>query len=191
MRVADFRLSSLNSSLEDSSALPISLLDFVHEVLQTTYPPEPRNKIVSLWALRSLQTAVNNCPPKLITRMLEILHDGISLWLNDECDIFSKDEYSRDVRILTICSIHKYLIRIIGCSSLPDDSGYSSNPAAIWSYPSGAVGPPTICSAEFRQLGSCGILPGVLANQLLDSSRAAGRLGRQSEDCTLHCQLQR
>lgn len=99
MRVADFLLGSLNGTLEGSKGLPISLLDFVHEVLQTAYPPEPRNKIVSLWALRSLQTTVNNCPPELLTRLLEILHDGISLWLIDQCDIFSKDEYSRDVRI--------------------------------------------------------------------------------------------
>ncbi|KLO16746.1 hypothetical protein SCHPADRAFT_198509 [Schizopora paradoxa] len=97
MRVADFLLTSLNCTLEESKGLPISLLDFVHEVLQTSYPPEPRNKIVSLWTLRSLHNSVNNCPSELLVRMLEILHDGISLWLVDQCNAFSRVEYSTDV----------------------------------------------------------------------------------------------
>ena len=98
MRAADLLMGSLDHLIEESGAIPTSLVDFVHEVLLTAYPPEPRNKVVSLWVLRSLQTMISTCPSELVMQLLEPLADGLCVWLIDDCNAFTSEEYSRDVR---------------------------------------------------------------------------------------------
>ncbi|KAH8113541.1 hypothetical protein DFH11DRAFT_1599209 [Phellopilus nigrolimitatus] len=97
LRVADHLVSMFDKAIERCTALPSGLIDIVHEILITSYPPQPRNKIVAIWLLRSLRTTIGNCPVELIVELLETLQDGLVTWIMDECALFSKEEYSSEI----------------------------------------------------------------------------------------------
>ncbi|KAL5524821.1 hypothetical protein ACEPAF_9967 [Sanghuangporus sanghuang] len=97
LRVADCLFEMLKRHIENCSELPLDVIDLVHEVLLTSYPPEPRNKVDANWLLRSVQSCISNCPANLIIELLERLHDGLCAWFSDECALFSSEEYSREI----------------------------------------------------------------------------------------------
>ncbi|KAL5512693.1 hypothetical protein ACEPAG_2959 [Sanghuangporus baumii] len=97
LRVADYLFEMLKKHIENCSELPLDVIDLVHEVLLTSYPPEPRSKVDANWLLRSVQSCISNCPANLIIELLERLHDGLCAWFSDECALFSSEEYSREI----------------------------------------------------------------------------------------------
>ncbi|KAH7912528.1 hypothetical protein BJ138DRAFT_1112247 [Hygrophoropsis aurantiaca] len=94
-RVADLLLGHLEIS--DTRQLPSYVFDFVNDTLLSTYPPEPRNKITSIWLIRSLARIVDGCPSVLRMNLLETLQDGMATWISDDYRIFSEDEYTCDI----------------------------------------------------------------------------------------------
>ena len=97
VRIADYLVGILEKCIGDMGSLPNELVDLVHEVLVAAYPPEPSNKIVAIWLLRSIQTTINNCPPELVVGLLEKLNDGLCTWMTDECRTFTAEEYSSEI----------------------------------------------------------------------------------------------
>ncbi|KAI5123177.1 hypothetical protein M0805_000877 [Coniferiporia weirii] len=97
LRIADHLLSAFEKAIERCTTLPNNLVDLIHEILVTAYPPQPRNKVVAIWLLRSLQMTISNCPRELVIELLEALQDGLSTWIADECALFSKEEYSSEI----------------------------------------------------------------------------------------------
>jgi hypothetical protein len=95
-RIADLLISHLD--MLDMHQIPNSLLEFLDDVLQSTYPPEPRNKITSMWMIRSLTRLIDTCPAEIVHDLLERLQKGLSIWISDELGILNKEEYTYDVR---------------------------------------------------------------------------------------------
>lgn len=75
----------------------MELLGFVNSTLISTYPAEPRSKMMSMWLLRSVARAVEVCPQELMFTLIEVLQDGVCVWVADEQASFSRDEYELDV----------------------------------------------------------------------------------------------
>jgi hypothetical protein len=94
-RIADLLLTHLDIS--DARQMPSELFDFVNDVLHSTYPPEPRNKITSSWLLRSLTRAIDACPVEFALNLLEAVQDGVSLWISDSYRVFTEQEYEDEV----------------------------------------------------------------------------------------------
>ncbi|THH07269.1 hypothetical protein EW145_g3491 [Phellinidium pouzarii] len=115
LRVADHLLSAFEKDIRDCRSLPAGLVDLVHEILVTAYPPQPRNKIVAVWLLRSLQMTISNCPPVLVIELLEVLQDGLSIWIADECALFSEEDYSSEI-------IPLFQTVLVALESLPPSS---------------------------------------------------------------------
>lgn len=109
-RVADLLLTHLD--MADARQLPSYIFDFVNDTLQSTYPPEPRNKVTSIWMIRSLIRVVDACPVELRLNLLETLQEGISLWISDAFHVFDEDEYSGDLLPL-------YQTSLLGMQELP------------------------------------------------------------------------
>ncbi|KAG2342195.1 hypothetical protein BDR05DRAFT_964509 [Suillus weaverae] len=109
-RVADLLLTHLD--MADARQLPSFIFDFVNDTLQSTYPPEPRNKVTSIWMIRSLIRVVDACPAELRLNLLEALQEGISLWISDEFHVFNEDEYTGDLLPL-------YQTSLLGMQELP------------------------------------------------------------------------
>ncbi|OJA17207.1 hypothetical protein AZE42_00199 [Rhizopogon vesiculosus] len=109
-RVADMLLTHLD--MADVRQLPSYIFDFVNDTLQSTYPPEPRNKVTSIWMVRSLIRVVDACPVELRLNLLETLQEGISLWISDEFHVFNEDEYTGDMLPL-------YQTALLGMQELP------------------------------------------------------------------------
>ncbi|KAH7921313.1 hypothetical protein BV22DRAFT_1132369 [Leucogyrophana mollusca] len=94
-RVADLLLGHLE--MPDARQLPSYVFDFVNDTLLSTYPPEPRNKVTSVWLIRSLTRVVDGCPSELCMSLLETLQDGMATWISDDYHVFTEDEYTFDV----------------------------------------------------------------------------------------------
>ncbi|KAG2037799.1 hypothetical protein BDR03DRAFT_896321 [Suillus americanus] len=109
-RVADLLLTHLD--MADTRQLPSYIFDFVNDTLQSTYPPEPRNKVTSIWMIQSLIRVVDACPAELRLNLLETLQEGISLWISDEFHVFNEDEYTGDLLPL-------YQTSLLGLQELP------------------------------------------------------------------------
>jgi hypothetical protein len=95
VQVADLLISHIE--MTDARHIPGSVSDFVNEVLRSSYPPEPRNKIMSLWMIRSLTRLIDTCPVAILQSLLEYVQEGLSIWVSDEWQVFSEEEYDRDV----------------------------------------------------------------------------------------------
>jgi hypothetical protein len=94
-RIADLLLTHLEIS--DARQVPSGLFDFVNDTLQSTYPPEPRNKVTSSWLLRSLTRIIDACPAELALNLFETIRDGISFWISDSYEVFTEREYEDEV----------------------------------------------------------------------------------------------
>lgn len=96
-RVADALLSHF--TIEDARELPETLFEFINDMLQSSYPPEPRNKQQALWTLRSIGRAIENCPSEHVVDLLRLIEDGLCTWISDEHQALSEEEYAYDVRV--------------------------------------------------------------------------------------------
>ena len=83
---------------ESDLQFPSDLFDLVHDIMAASYPPEPCNKVVGLWLIRSLCNVIDTCPKNLLAHLLETMHDALCSWMTDETGQFSTEEYSHDVR---------------------------------------------------------------------------------------------
>ncbi|KAH9936222.1 uncharacterized protein B0H18DRAFT_1206615 [Fomitopsis serialis] len=75
-RIADLLLSNLD--INDARDVPKDVLDLVNDTLASTYPPEPRNKVISIWLIRTLTRVIDACPVELSMNMFELLQDGLA-----------------------------------------------------------------------------------------------------------------
>ncbi|KAH9060473.1 hypothetical protein EDB87DRAFT_1616129 [Lactarius vividus] len=101
-RAADLLLGHL----ETPSEAP-ALLEFVNDTLVSTYPPEPRNKVVSMWLMRTVTRMVEMCPVRMLRELLGALQEGLSVWVADQYQVFTAEEYAFDIvpvyQTVTVC----------------------------------------------------------------------------------------
>jgi hypothetical protein len=84
------------SHLDAPSDAP-ALLGFVNDTLASTYPPEPRNKVVSMWLIRAATRVVDTCPVKKLREVIGALQEGLSVWVADQYQVLTAEEYAFDV----------------------------------------------------------------------------------------------
>jgi hypothetical protein len=77
--------------------VPQNLLDLVSDTMRATYPPEPRNKGIAMWLVRSLMSVVENCPVEFCLSVLQTLRESLCMWLADECGAWTEDHFTYDV----------------------------------------------------------------------------------------------
>ncbi|KAH9949823.1 hypothetical protein B0H21DRAFT_819758 [Amylocystis lapponica] len=111
LRIADLLLSHLE--VNDAREVPADVFEFVNDALIVSYPPEPRNKVASLWLMRTLTRVIDTCPLALLVGTLRLAEAGLSTWIKDECTVFTEDEYTMDILPL-------YQTILLGMQSLPD-----------------------------------------------------------------------
>jgi hypothetical protein len=95
-RVADLLMSHLD--MPDARQIPDAVMEFVNDTLRSSYPPEPRNKVTSMWMIRSLTRVIETCPSELAMNLLETVQDGMCTWISDEYQALNPEEYAFDVR---------------------------------------------------------------------------------------------
>lgn len=100
-RAAELMLSHLETP-PDAPAL----LGFVNDTLVSTYPPEPQNKVASMWLIRTTTRVVEMCPVNKLSEIVGTLQEGLSVWISDQCRVFSVEEYAFDVSFIPffLCS---------------------------------------------------------------------------------------
>ncbi|KAI0322414.1 hypothetical protein OF83DRAFT_803492 [Amylostereum chailletii] len=105
-RVADVLLSHLD--INDAADTPAVLLEYVNDTLVSTYPPDLRNKVISMWLVRSITRLVDQCPLSMLQSVLRIVQEGIATWIEDVYEVFTQEEYSFDVlpmyQTVAVCS---------------------------------------------------------------------------------------
>lgn len=95
-RIADLLLTHLE--IAEARQVPTDLFEFINDILVSTYPPEPRNKVTSIWLLRSLTRVIGACPQELALQLFEIIRDGVAVWVTDSFSVFNREEYDDEVR---------------------------------------------------------------------------------------------
>ena len=108
VRVAEMLLSQLDFAEADAATeYPGTLVDIVHDILDSSYPPEPRNKTISFWLVRAVLNFIDNCDPSWLEDVLYCMERGLCAWLTDECNVLQSNEYNAEVSFL-ICLSHCY-----------------------------------------------------------------------------------
>jgi hypothetical protein len=59
--------------------IPQNLLELVSDTMRATYPPEPRNKAIAMWLVRSLMGVVENCPVEFCLSVLQTLKESLCM----------------------------------------------------------------------------------------------------------------
>ncbi|KAF8827498.1 hypothetical protein HHX47_DHR4000313 [Lentinula edodes] len=83
-RIADMLMTHARDSFREILNLPESLMDFIADTLNQSYPPSPSTGFSSLWMIRSLGHLIDSCPEQLCLSLLETLQESIVLWISDE-----------------------------------------------------------------------------------------------------------
>ncbi|KAJ4493203.1 hypothetical protein C8R41DRAFT_332957 [Lentinula lateritia] len=83
-RIADMLMTHARDSFREILNLPESLMDFIADTLNQSYPPSPSTGFSSLWMIRSLGHLIDACPEQLCLSLLETLQESIVLWISDE-----------------------------------------------------------------------------------------------------------
>lgn len=96
VRIADILLTCIDS-FSELQELPELAIRFVGSTLRSAYPPAPRHKVESMWLVRTVCKAVEDCPNELVDELLNMLREGLCPWVEDACNEFDKDEYEYDV----------------------------------------------------------------------------------------------
>ncbi|KAH9952882.1 hypothetical protein BGW80DRAFT_1259777 [Lactifluus volemus] len=86
-RAADILLGHLEVSLspQPHDAAPALLLAFVNDTLVSTYPPEPQDKVVSMWLLRAVKKVVGALPARMLREAVSELVGSTELCCTIEC----------------------------------------------------------------------------------------------------------
>lgn len=109
--LADLLLSNLD--INDARDVPGDVLQLVNDTLVTTYPPEPVDKITSIWLMRTLARVLDACPVELSATVFELLQYGLAHWISDEHEVFTFDEYTMDV----CCGAFSRICTLTNCRS--------------------------------------------------------------------------
>ena len=51
----------------------------MNDTLVSTYPPEPRNKVASMWLICAATRVVDPCPAKRLREVVGALQEGLSV----------------------------------------------------------------------------------------------------------------
>ncbi|THH29109.1 hypothetical protein EUX98_g5073 [Antrodiella citrinella] len=86
--------------ISDARQVPTGMFEFVNETLTSSYPPDQRNVITSMWLLRTLTRLIDECPVELSENVLELLQEGLSAWISDEFSALTVQEYELDILAL-------------------------------------------------------------------------------------------
>ncbi len=97
MRAAELMLSYLETP-PDAPAV----LGFANDTLVSTYPPEPQNKIASMWLIRTATRVLDTCPVNKLCEVVGSLQEGLSVWIADQYRVFTAEEYTFDVSVYSI-----------------------------------------------------------------------------------------
>lgn len=97
MRIADSLLTHLEMS--EARQVPDAIFAFVNDTLLSTYSLESRNNTTSMWTVRSLTRALDGCPSGLRSNLVQVIEDGLSVWLTDEDETLSQEEYIFNVSV--------------------------------------------------------------------------------------------
>ena len=95
IRIADLLLSHIE--LTEAPSIPMAVLDFVDDVLHSSYPPTPPQMVPCLWLIRSITPLIDACPWTLVDRLLEGLQGSLCAWISDEQVAITQRDYSFDV----------------------------------------------------------------------------------------------
>lgn len=107
-RIVDLIVS--DSDAANLKEIPMEVIELANYTLVSSYPPEPRNKVLSQWLIRSVTRVVEDCPAPLAMQVLEKMQEGLSIWISDEYRVFTPDEYEFDVSVDVLPDpIHRFL----------------------------------------------------------------------------------
>ena len=104
--------------------IPQNLLELVSDTMRATYPPEPRNKGIAMWLVRSLMGVVENCPVEFCLSVLQTMKESLCMWLADECGAWTEDHFTYDVGpfpfflFLSFCIDLSFLFRLSRSTSM-------------------------------------------------------------------------
>ncbi|KAG7088279.1 hypothetical protein E1B28_012292 [Marasmius oreades] len=96
-RIAEMLLT--RCQLSEGDAFPSVLVEFITDTLRSRYPPKPSEVTSSLWIMRPLREMIETCPKSLTQSLLEILQEGISLWVSDEYEVMAELDYGEVVNL--------------------------------------------------------------------------------------------
>jgi len=129
-RAAELMLSHLDVP-PDAPAL----LGFVNDTLMSTYPPEPQNKVASMWLIRAATRVVDTCPVKKLREVVNTLQEGLSVWVADQYQVLTAEEYAFDVRgflpYVPCLRVESDVAGRLGRSVISDDCGVLAVPRLI------------------------------------------------------------
>lgn len=121
-RAAELMLSHLDVP-PDAPAL----LGFVNDTLVSTYPPEPRNKVASMWLIRAATRVVDTCPVKKLREVVGTMQEGLGVWVADQYQVLTAEEYAFDVGGFLSCvprlRVESNVAGRLGRSVVSDDYG--------------------------------------------------------------------
>ena len=93
-RIADILLAHVDSAEQE---VPEAISALVNDTLVRSYPPDPLNKVESMWLLRTLTKVVEDYPDEHFLALLGVVSEGLCMWVGDACGACSLQEYSYDV----------------------------------------------------------------------------------------------
>lgn len=94
-QVADLLMSRLD--MKEIREVPETLMEFVNNTMRSTYPPELGNQDISRWMIRTLTNVIEHCPTALGSRLLELMQEGVCVWVADDREVWSADDYEYEV----------------------------------------------------------------------------------------------
>ena len=128
--LADMLLSNLD--INDARDVPGDVLQLVNDTLVATYPPEPADNVTSIWLMRTLTRVLDACPVELSATVFELLQYGLALWISDEREAFTADEYTMDVSRGPSVLIRTLTDHYADSTRIPDDPAWHSVAATLF-----------------------------------------------------------
>jgi hypothetical protein len=58
-----------------------ALLGFVNDTLVSMHPPEPQNKVASMWLIRTTTRVMDICPVMRLREVVGALQEGLCIWV--------------------------------------------------------------------------------------------------------------
>ena len=122
-------MAELLLSYLDSPPDTLALLGFVNDMLMSMYPPEPQNKVASMWLIHAAMRVMDMCPVKKLCEVVTALQEGLSDWVMDQYRVLTVEEYTFDVHgflsssSLTFDWVGSDVIGCLGCSIVSNSYG--------------------------------------------------------------------
>jgi len=69
----------------------------MNDTLVSTYPPEPQNKVISMWLICTATRVIDTCPVKKLRKVIGTLQEGLGVWVADQYQVLMAEEYVFDV----------------------------------------------------------------------------------------------